>query len=98
AAHLPRRLVGEGHRQDVRGAGAAGRDQIGDAVGEDAGLAAAGPGEDEQRAVGRLDRAPLRRIEAGEKVGRLGARGQGRGEVAATGTGGTWTARYASVR
>src|SRR5205807_1649821 len=97
-AHLPGRLVGEGHRQDLRRTGPPGGDQVGDAMGEDAGLAAAGAGEDEQRTVGRLDGAPLRLVETGEELGRLGARGQGRVELVAAVTAATVAARYALGR
>ena len=67
-AHLRRRLVGEGDREDLAGAGLPGRQQVGDPVGEDAGLAGAGAGEDEQRPAGVLDRLALRRVEAGEQA------------------------------
>jgi hypothetical protein len=43
--HLARRLVGEGDGEDLRGEGAAGRDEMGDAGGQHAGLAGAGAGE-----------------------------------------------------
>ena len=45
--HLARGLVGEGDRQDVVRADAASRDQVGDPVGDDAGLARARPGQDQ---------------------------------------------------
>ena len=41
-------LIGEGEQQDFAGADAL-REEVGDAVGERAGLAGAGPGEDEER-------------------------------------------------
>ena len=78
-AHLGRRLVGEGDREDLPGAGLAGRQQVGDPVGEDAGLAGAGAGQDQQRPVGVLDRLALRRVEAREQpLDPVGA-GLGRG-------------------
>ena len=49
AAHLVGGLVGEGDGQDLPRGGVAGGDQVGDAPGEHAGLARAGPGHDEQR-------------------------------------------------
>ncbi len=68
-AHLARRLVGEGDREDLLGTGALGGDDVGDAVGQHARLATAGAGEDQQGSVGGLDRAPLRLVEAGEQIG-----------------------------
>ena len=62
-AHFAGRLVGEGHGQDAVGAHAAGPHQVSDAVGDDASLAAARPGNDKQRAVDSLDRFPLRRVQ-----------------------------------
>ena len=61
--HFPRRLVGEGHSQDAVGADAAHLHQVGDAVGDDAGLAAARPGHDQQRPVDGLDGLFLRRVQ-----------------------------------
>ena len=58
-AHLPRGLVGEGHRQDLMGAGAAGRNDVRDSGGQDARLAHAGAGQNENRPVQRLDPPPL---------------------------------------
>ena len=66
-AHLGGGLVGEGHRQDPLRRDAAGGDQPGDAVGEDAGLAAARAGEHEERPLGRLDRAALLGVEPDEQ-------------------------------
>ncbi len=65
-AHLAGGLVGEGHGQDLFGRDAAGADQIGDAVHEHARLAAARAREDQQRALGDLDRAALLRIQSVE--------------------------------
>jgi len=61
--HLPRRLVGEGHRSDGRAHG----QQVGDAVGEDAGLARAGAGEHQQRALAVGHGLTLWRVEIIEK-------------------------------
>ena len=47
--------VGEGHREDLPRPDALDADQVGDAMREDAGLAAAGARQDEQRPVGRRD-------------------------------------------
>ncbi len=79
---LSGRLVGEGHRQDLPRPNAFDADQVRDAVGEHAGLAAARPGQDQDRAVCRLDGALLLGIEArqdagGERVGGSLALGQG---------------------
>ena len=69
AAHLAGGLVGEGDGQDLVGVGPAGLDQVRDPVGEDARLAAAGAGKDQQRPVGRGDRLQLRRVEDGRELG-----------------------------
>ena len=71
--HLARRLVGEGHRQDFARPGAAGRQNVSDAHGEHAGLAGAGAGKHQHRAVERFDREPLLGIEPGE-IGGVAAR------------------------
>jgi hypothetical protein len=65
-AHLPRGLVRERDREDLVRLHAAGVDQVRDAVGEDARLPGARPGDDEKRPLGREDRFPLRRIQVGE--------------------------------
>ena len=44
-------------------------DEVGDPVGQDAGLARAGPGQDEQRALGRRDGARLLRVERRDDLG-----------------------------
>ena len=62
--HLPRGLVGEGHREDLVGMGLSGRDEMGDAGGENARLAGAGAGENEDRTLGRFDRRALFGVEA----------------------------------
>jgi hypothetical protein len=65
--HLVGRLVGEGYCQNLEGRHA-GLDQMGHSVGEDPGLARAGPGDDEQR-PGVVDhRLPLDGVQASEKV------------------------------
>ena len=73
ALHLARRLVGEGDGEDFARPGAAGGQNVGDAHGEHAGLAGAGAGQHQHRAVERLDREPLLGIKAGE-IGRAAAR------------------------
>ena len=50
-AQLTRRLVGEGDGHDARRRHADLVDQVGDAMRDDAGFAAAGPGEDEKRSL-----------------------------------------------
>ena len=65
AAHLPRRLVGERHRQDFAGLGPSLLDQPGDPVGQHPRLATAGAGKDQQRPVLCGDGGALRRIESG---------------------------------
>ena len=67
AAHLARGLVGEGHRQQTVGPDPAGGDQVGDPRRQDAGLAAARAGKDEERAVAVRDRLLLGRVEALEQ-------------------------------
>ena len=64
--HLARRLVGEGDGEDFARPGAADGEDVGDAHGEHAGLAGAGAGQHQHRAVERLDRQPLLGIEPGE--------------------------------
>ena len=54
--HLAGGLVGEGHRQDVVGRDAHLVDQVGDAVGQHARLARAGPGQHQHRAGSGGDR------------------------------------------
>ncbi len=61
--HLVGGLVGEGDGEDGVGRDAALLDEIGDAVGDDAGLAGAGAGEDEHRAVDGFDGFALLRIQ-----------------------------------
>ena len=75
--HLARRLVGEGDGQDLARPGAAEAEDVGDAHGQHAGLAGAGAGQHQHRAVERLDREPLFRIEPLEvwRASGLGTRG-----------------------
>ncbi len=69
-AHLAGGLVGEGHRQDFMRAGAAGRNDMRNSGGEDARLAHAGAGENENRPVQRFHRPPLLVVQPLE-VGRI---------------------------
>ncbi len=68
-AHLAGRLVGEGDGQDLVGEGAFGQQDMGEAGGQHAGLAGAGAGEHQQRAIDGFDRLALFGIEAGQVVG-----------------------------
>jgi hypothetical protein len=82
--HLARRLVGEGHRQDLVRAGAALAQDMGDAGGQHARLAGAGAGEHQHRAIERFHRLALLGIEPVEIArsagcGRAGARGYAAG-------------------
>jgi hypothetical protein len=61
--HLAGRLVGEGDGEDLRRIGPPGRDDMGDAGRQDAGLAGAGAGQDEHRPVECLDRLALLRVQ-----------------------------------
>ena len=61
--HLARRLVGEGDGEDLGGVRAAEHQDVGDARGQDAGLAGAGAGQHQNGAVERLDRGALLRVE-----------------------------------
>jgi len=63
-AHLAGGLVGEGHRQDGAGGLAQVAHQVGDAVGEHAGLAAAGSGQDQAGAGGQGHRGVLLLVQA----------------------------------
>jgi len=64
-AHLGRRLVGEGDAEDRLRIDPL-HEEVGHAVGDDAGLAGAGAGQHQQRPLGGGDRLPLRRVERGE--------------------------------
>ncbi len=68
-AHLLRGLVRERDREDLVRPRAAAVDQVREAVREDARLARAGAGEDEQRALAVRDGGLLRRVEALEEGG-----------------------------
>jgi hypothetical protein len=65
--HLPRRLVGERDGQDRAGDDAE-ADQVGDAPRDDAGLAAAGGGDDQERAVHVRDGFALRVGQIGKQL------------------------------
>ena len=70
--HLARRLVGERHGQNFARPGATGRENVGNAHGEDTCLAGTGACQHQHRPVQRLDREPLLRVEAGEVGGGTG--------------------------
>jgi hypothetical protein len=65
-AHLPGRLAGEGDGQDGRRLDTP-CDEVGDATGDDAGLAAAGPGDDQQGPLAVLDRLALGVVQIGDQ-------------------------------
>ena len=67
--HLLRRLVGERHRKDAGGRDLSAADQVGDARGQHACLAAARPGEDQRGLVRQRDGLALFGIEAGKEGG-----------------------------
>ena len=73
-AQLPGGTVRERHRQDRPRPDALDADQVRDAVGQDAGLAAAGAGEDEERAVGGRDSTSLLRVQAADDLLRAASR------------------------
>ena len=76
AFHLVGGLVGEGDGEDVAGRHA-GLHEVRRSAGDDAGLAAAGAGDYQERAVAVRDGAALRLVQVGQ-AGRLwGARGHG---------------------
>ncbi len=62
-AHLSRRLVGEGDGQNLPGRRQVLLQDVGDAVGKNAGLAASGAGQHEQRALGGDNRLALRLVQ-----------------------------------
>ena len=70
AAHLLGRLVREGDRQDLVGLGVAVADEVGDAARDDARLARAGAGQNQQRPVDVQDGVALLGIEGVEEVHR----------------------------
>ena len=65
-AHLPRRAVRERDREDLVRLHARRGEQVGDAVGQDAGLARARAGDDEQRPLRVEDGLALGRVQVGE--------------------------------
>ena len=75
-AHLVGRLVGEGDGQDLPGGRLARGEQVGDAPGEDAGLARTRAGHDEQRPAAVDDRLALGIVQALEQL--LGPRAAAR--------------------
>jgi hypothetical protein len=77
-AHLAGGLVGEGDGQDVPGEDALLLHQPGDPVDDDAGLAAAGAGQDQQRPVAVDHRLALGLVQVLEEV-RVGVVGGHRG-------------------
>src|SRR5262249_19844047 len=87
--HLARRLVGEGDGENFTRPGAAGCQDMADPYGQHAGLAGSGAGEHQDRAVERLDRKPLLRIEPGEIRGRRTGK-RARGNTAGRGSG-SWS-------
>jgi hypothetical protein len=74
-AHLLRGLVREGDREDLVGPRQPRPLEVGDAVGEHAGLAGSGAGEDQQGALAVRDGVTLGRVEPGEQVVDAGACG-----------------------
>ena len=60
--HLRRRLVGKGDGQDGVGRNISYLDEIGDAVGDDPGLAGARPGQNQQWAIHGFDGGTLLRV------------------------------------
>jgi hypothetical protein len=64
-AHLVCGLVGEGDRSDLRRRQLPSLDQVGDLLGDHRGLAGAGTGEHQQRAVAVFDSGQLLRVEHG---------------------------------
>jgi hypothetical protein len=72
--HLPRRLVGEGDRQDLTGMGLAAVQQKGEPCGQRPRLAGAGAGQHQERTVERLDGLALGHVELGQVGRRLGSR------------------------
>ena len=62
--HLLGGLVGESHGKDIERADLVLADQVSDTVGDDPGFAAAGPGNNQQRAVDSLDSVLLRGVKS----------------------------------
>jgi hypothetical protein len=67
-AHLVGGLIGEGHGQDTRSGDAMRLDQVCDAVRDDAGFAASGAGEQQERSFDVPDSRLLLWIETLEKI------------------------------
>src|SRR5579862_9181752 len=65
-AHLARRLVREGDGDDIPGRHAARKDQVGDAMNDDARLARTRPGDEEKWSLGGLHGLELRWVQAYE--------------------------------
>ncbi len=65
-AELGGGAIGEGHREDLPRPDALDPHEVGDPMGQHPGLARAGAGQDEDRSVGRLDRAGLLRVEVAD--------------------------------
>ena len=79
-AHLGRGLVGKCDGQDLPGLNAQVAKHMRDAEGQDAGLARASAGKDQQRALGGQDRLALGGVQAidiDERLGGLGRRSRG---------------------
>ena len=76
-AHLGRSLVGKRDGKDLPRLNAQVAQHMGDAEGQDAGLARAGAGKDQQRALGGQNRLALGGIEAIDVDERLGGLGRG---------------------
>jgi len=66
--HLPGSFVGKGHRQDILGAHTQIVDQVRDAMGDDAGLARPGSGQDQERSLAVEYGAFLGRVEVLNEV------------------------------
>ena len=66
--HLSRRLVGKGEGENGVRRHVAGVKQIGNAIGEHAGLSAPGSGQDEKRTVDGLHRFTLGRVQLLQQV------------------------------
>ena len=82
-AHLARRLVGKGNREQFSRKRAAGAEDVGEPGGaQHPRLTGAGAGEDQDRTVDRLDSAALRvveTVEVGDSAAVLGVRTAGSG-------------------
>jgi len=79
--HLGRGLVGKRDGKDLPGLNAQVAEHMCDTEGQDAGLARAGAGKDQQRALGGQDRLALSGIKAVDVDERLGGLGRRRGSV-----------------